>query len=255
MWSEFSMKIGKNITIIGILITAIMVSCSEDGLFHYIDKPDEQVMTIDTLPEIHRLLINDDLNVKLFSDTINALSIKANKILHKNITYEIINDSLILRNNNPYNWASYHDSVFIEFHVTNRLNRIESHGTGNITCNDTIYFQNILLYAFNGAGCFNLIVNTDNISIVSHSFSTTFYKIFGISNTLRTRTRGMGNIDCIDLNCKNATIFHEGTNNCTINVSNELYVKIWSIGNVFYKGNPAILEKELKHNGDLIHLD
>lgn len=247
------MKLKYSIFIL--LFSLLFTACSEDSVFHYLNKSDEQVTSIDTLPIIHRLLVHDDLNVQLISDTIFSIQITANKTLYEHINYEIINDSLILKNTNPYNWTSYNDSVYINFHVTQEFNRIETHGTGYVYCNDTVFFNKIVFYAFDGAGQFNILINTNNLTLVSHSFTTTGFNIYGITNSLRTRTRGMGKINCIGLEGQTAKIFHEGTNDCIINIKNELDVKIWSVGDVYYKGNPVITNQELKHKGQLIHID
>ena len=99
----------------------------------------------DFLPPINRILIFDDLNVLLINDTINSIEIQANELLYSHIEYQLINDSLIIRNNNPYNWTSYNDTIKIRVHTTKSLNHIENHGTGNIYSKDTLYYDRILL--------------------------------------------------------------------------------------------------------------
>lgn len=237
------------------IILLTFVSCSEDGLFNYIFKPDKIEVTNNNLPEIKRILVYDDLSIKLIPDTFNSIKIEANKLLHKNIEYEINNDSLILRNNNPYNWTSYNDSVLIEIHVTKFLNRIEVHGTGLVYCIDTLNFNAITLYAFDGAGEFNLKLNNIRTSIVSHSYSTTGFVLSGRSDLLNTHTHGKGIVDCRNFCCNIVKINHEGINDYHIFVRDTLYVAIYNVGNVYYSGNPDVRNVERIGEGMLIQIE
>ena len=64
----------------------------------------------------------------------------------------------------------------------------------------------------------------------------------------------MGYVNCKDIVSKTGNIFHEGTNDCIINIGEELKIRIWSIGDVYYIGNPVIVEKDINHQGQLIQM-
>jgi len=238
-----------------LIISLLFSSCEEDSIFKYINKPDSLTeITID-LPKVNRLIVYDDINVQLVPDTINKLTIKTNEILIDKITYKTKGDTLILQNENPYNFTSYDEFVQTQLHITKSFNRIETNGTGIINCSDTIKNESLTLYAYLNAGEFNLVVNTKHLSIPCHTYATTDYTIKGFTENLSTASLGIGKFNLLDLKTNNANIWHYGINDLYINVKNNLSVKIWNVGNVYYKGNPKITSTETTSKGKLIHID
>ena len=207
------------------------------------------------IPEVTTIEIYDDINVILFPDSIYKVKIYAIEEIISNIKIDTANGSLHIKNKNKHNWLHYSDSITVEVLFGNKLGKIHTHGTGKIISLDTIKTNYIRFYAFNGAGEFNVSIISNSTSVISHSYTTTDFFISGKTNQLSSTARGMGKIKLENLKSNNARIIYNGTNEYFVNAINELNIEILNIGNVYYKGNPEVINIKKTGKGELVLLE
>jgi len=83
-----------------------------------------------------------------------------------------------------------------------------------------VYMPELKSLSLNGAG--NFKINAGNTSELNISLS------------------GAGNIDALNLAVQNVTIYHSGVGNAKIWATDSLNGTLSGVGNILYKGNPAI---------------
>lgn len=234
--------------IIFITLISSHLSCEKNISHNYseIDK---------TIPEISKIQVYDDINLVLHPDTLYLSKIIAPEELIDNIHIDTLENYLVLNNLNKPNWKFYGDSVVVHLYCGNKVNRIETNGTGYIRNTETLIVTNITTYVYNGAGEINLKINSKTLSIPCHQYTTTDVHISGTTENITAYFKGKGKAMLKNLHAKNATVIYEGTNEFYLNVTGLLKVNILNSGNIYYTGNPDSIIIEKTGTGNLVKLD
>lgn len=77
----------------------------------------------------------------------------------------------------------------------------------------------------------------------------------GIANNANLKLKGAGNIIASDLVVKDCTIELSGSGDVNVQVTDVLDVNISGSGNVYYSGDPGIINKDITGTGQLIKVD
>lgn len=111
------------------------------------------------------------------------------------------------------------------------LNHLSMNGSGNIT-------------AYGGF--------TSTYFTASTAGSGNILLTSGAADTLNLKTEGSGNIKASSFSAKLADVVIRGSGNVHVRVSHHLQIKIYGSGNVYYEGNPAVIDSEITGSGQLI---
>ncbi|HIA35424.1 MAG TPA: DUF2807 domain-containing protein [Flavobacteriales bacterium] len=194
------------------------------------------VQEIRNLPDFIYIEIYNDVNVVLTQSSETYVEIEAGENLMDKIIAEVVNDTLVLRNNNKCNWARNNELEVTAFIGVAGLKKITHVGYGKITSTNKIiadhfYISNqsngdIILdinnnYTFcavHGSGDLNLKGNTGGIDIWSS---------------------GQHWIRCAELITTYTAIYTKTTGDCYIYGADSVKIILDGYGNVFYAGNPA----------------
>jgi hypothetical protein len=221
--------------------------------------------------------MHNNVNVKLVQSDHPHLELTCPKNLIDNITTEVIDDTLFVKNENKLNWLRsyeysidltvYYDSLSeIKYASIGKLFNAEQdsirgiygkHVDTIIEGGDTLVNEGYLhLFNLNvneGSGDIDLTISCD---VIKHKFrnGTSCVTLRGKAGYTEHLTRSYGQIHAENLNSNMVTVESESTNDVYVWARTELEAYLYSIGNVYYKGDPR---KDLHCFGDgrVIKLD
>lgn len=135
---------------------------------------------------------------------------------------------------NPNNKTTIH------LYYNGEVKTITSHGDGVVSNVDTLHTPSLLILCEDASGSIELTVKTSDISIGTNNRNVGDIVLKGLSAGLGITNWGNAPINARDLEVVNCDITHRGPGDFYVNVSSTLNVDIYSIGNVYYKGNPTL---------------
>ena len=260
----------NTVAILFFLVSLMVASCSKvDTLFNNGEPITEQ-------RELgHRFVaisMYNNVNVKLVHDNHPRLELTCPKNLIEKITTEFDGDTLYIKNENDYNWLrSYDYSIDLTVYYDS-LRLINFASVGDLRCSDSIkgmfeksidtigmsidttetsidtiwdietsWIQSFNLNINEGCGDIDLTLDCD---VVKSNFGngTSFVTLKGLAEYTEIIMRSYGVIHAENLNSNFVRVQSHSTNDAYVWARTKLTVWLYSIGNVYYKGNPQVVE-------------
>jgi len=128
------------------------------------------------------------------------------------------------------------------------LNSISLSGAGNIKSKQTLE-ANELDLKLSGAGNITLDLNVDKLT-TSLNGAGNFY-LSGKTDTQVLKISGAGNIEAFDLVSQDCLASVSGVGNLEVNAHRSLDATANGVGNIYYKGNPQVLNNQAKGMGNI----
>lgn len=214
----------------------------------------------------------NNVNVNLVHSDHPHLELNCPENLIDKIITELSGDTLIIKNNNTFNWLrSFDYSIDLTVYY-NDLREITYASIGDlvssdplrgypslhtdtiITGNDTTYSQFYTdifnLNIIEGSGDINL---NFECPVIKNKFSngTSKVTLSGTAGYAEYVTRSYGLIDASELNANMVVVQSNSTNDVYVWAQSQLDVQLFNIGNVYYKGDPAIEVLARTSDGEL----
>lgn len=207
----------------------------------------ETVIQQRKLGTFSHLAVNDDINVTLVRSDSCFIEITAGENIIDNILTEVRNDTLIISNDNKINWIRTYDyriaaTLYFsdirtltfgscgELHTKNQFNAYE----------DTPYVVKI----DGGSGDIFMKFNNCNSLKVNYDYGTNQLNLYGEGNKfLDIYKKSYGLIHAEDYVADSVAITNNSTGDCYVKANKYLYSLIEHLGNVYYKGEPEIVEE------------
>ncbi|HTB05411.1 MAG TPA: DUF2807 domain-containing protein [Bacteroidia bacterium] len=211
-------------------------------------EPTEQTVTV---PYFEQINAYNNINVFISMGSPEQVQIQGGKNLLSNVSAEVSNGVLILKNNNICNWLRSYAKSAINVYITMpRITYITSSGVGTIQSTDTLTTDTIQVTTSN-TGNINLTLN--NQLIEGHLFGSSDLSLAGKSHQfLCSYVGGTGSLYCNNLTTGYTFFSDNTTGDCYIGTTNLFDIVISQIGNVYYLGNPTI-HPTITGSGQLIH--
>ncbi|HTA82754.1 MAG TPA: DUF2807 domain-containing protein [Bacteroidia bacterium] len=240
----------KYLNILLILLSMVTLSCNKTPVCDCFDatgNPTEETRVVPYFEQVH---VEDDVNLVISIGSSEQVIIQGGSNLVHNISANVSNNVLTLKNNNICNWLrSYRKSIITVYITMPRVTYLENEGSGNITSSDTIAMDTLQVQTIS-SGDINLMVHTN--TILGHMFGPGDVTLNGIStNLLCTANGGTGFLYASSLKTSYTFISTTTTGDCYVNASSLLIALINLRGNVYYSGTPTI-ESTIKGAGQLI---
>ena len=232
------------------------------------------------------ICIYNNVNVKLVNSDHQGIELTCPENLIEKVTTEVKGDSLIIKNENDFNWLRSYDYSIDMTVYYDSLCEITYASIGNLLCTDSIrgygsiitdtipigidttgvdtthvgidsvmtyWSRNFVLRIKEGSGDIDLCFNCDVLKTV-FSFGTSKVTLRGIAGYAEHYVKSYGCIHAETLNSNIIKVMSDSTNDTYVWARSQLIVRISSIGNVYYKGHPWIA-KERTGDGDVIKLE
>lgn len=168
------------------------------------------------------------------------------ELLDQIVTAKDGQDLVIKFKNNKWHWNG-NEHIRITIHLP-KLNSIELNGSGNVIA-QTDFSTDKLRLEVNGSGDLKLmkISATDLDAEINGSGS--ILDISGTVNDMDLEVNGSGDIKAEKLGGKKVNASIAGSGDINIGETEALNAEIAGSGNVYYKGNPASLHKDVVGSG------
>ena len=257
------------IAVLFFLVSLMAVSCSKmDQLFNNGEPVTERR---EVSQRFNAISMYNNVNVKLVHDSHPHLELTCPKNLIDKVTTEIEGDTLVIKNENEYNWLrSYDYSIDLTVYYDS-IREVTFASVGDLRCTDSIrgfslqsidttediadttWIRNFSLQITEGCGDIDL---TFNCSVVKNNFSNGTSKVTMRGNAEYTEIimRSYGVVHADELNSNFVRVQSHSTNDAYVWARTKLTVWLYSIGNVYYKGHPWIV-KECTSEGQVIKME
>ena len=269
----------KHIVVLFFLISLFVASCSKvftNG------KPVTEQRNLGE--RFETICIYNNVNVKLVNSDRQYIELTCPENLIGKVITKVQGDSLIIKNENEYNWLRSYDYSIDMTVYYDSLREITYASIGDLRCFDSIRgfgalsidtipidtlmtdTLNVIIdsietcwnHAFvlrikEGSGDIDLCFNCDVLKTV-FSFGTSKVTLRGIAGYTEHYLKSYGTIHAENLNSNIVKVQSQSTNDIYVWARNELVAFLSSTGNVYYKGSPWIL-KECTNEGEVIKLE
>jgi hypothetical protein len=161
---------------------------------------------------------------------------------------------LEIRNDNSCNWVRSYETpidVFLDFV---KLDSLEYRSTANVTNEGTLFLDTLKLDILEGAGRVELNLDA-HIIYCGLPNGTADVILKGFCEISYLYSAGFGLIDNRDLVSKFVYVNNKSSNDLYLQATTELGATIENIGNIYYSGNPPVVNFKQIGTGKLIKLD
>ena len=257
------------IAVLFFLVSLMAASCSKmDQLFNNGEPVTERR---EVAHRFSAISMYNNVNVKLVQSNYPQLELTCPKNLIEKVTTEIEGDTLVIKNENEYNWLrSFDYSIDLTVYYDS-LRQINFASVGDLLCTDSIkgiaeqtidstggFIDTITIHNFNlniNEGCGDIDL-TFNCNVVKNNFGNGTSKVTfrGKAEYTEIIMRSYGVVHAENLNSNFVRVQSHSTNDAYVWARSKLTVWLYSIGNVYYKGNPWVV-KECTSDGQVIKLE
>ena len=257
------------IAVLFFLVSLIATSCNKmDQLFNNGEPVTEQR---EVEQRFNAISMYNNVNVKLVHSNHPHLELNCPKNLIDKVTTEIEGDTLVIKNENEYNWLrSFDYSIDLTVYYDS-LREVNFASVGDLLCTDsirgyglktidttlgivdTLVIRNFNLNINEGCGDIDL---TFKCNVVKNNFGNGTSKVTfrGSAEYTEIIMRSYGVVHAENLNSNFVRVQSHSTNDAYVWARTKLTVWLYSIGNVYYKGRPWIV-KECTSDGEVIKLE
>ena len=213
----------------------------------------------------------NNVNVKLVHDRHPHLELTCPKNLIDKVTTEVEGDTLFIRNENEYNWLrSFDYSIDLTVYYDS-LRQINFASVGDLLSVDTIKgfgeqsvdstdigIDTLLIRSFNlniNEGCGDIDLTFD-CNVVKNNFTngTSHVTFRGVAEYTEIIMRSYGVVHAENLYSNFVRVQSHSTNDAYVWARTKLTAWLYSIGNVYYKGSPWIVQ-DCQSDGRVIKLE
>ncbi|MGI0106819.1 head GIN domain-containing protein [Salinimicrobium sp. WS361] len=204
------------------------------------------------------LIVFEGIDLFIEQGAEHIVLVKTGENLMKEISAEVVDGRLILRNDNGCNFVRDYNLTSIHVTVPN-LTWLQNSGNRVIKSVGELNFPNIWLRSLNQerakgvytVGDFDLHLVSDYVRVTGDDFSNFFLR--GETENLNLYiANGDGRVEAQGLSAGTVEIQHRGTNKLFVNPQQVLKGEIRSTGDVISVNRPPVVEVESFYTGKLI---
>ncbi len=259
---SLQMKISGQWLLIPMAIILLLTgSCNGDNVPDCFQNEGDLIREEVVVPTFNRITVFENIELILVPGSEQRVEIETGEFLRDEVSAEVEDGTLILRNSNSCNL--FRDYGVTRIFVTAAdISEIRSSTGFPIRSSEPLSYTDIVLISesFNNPetettdGSFDLELNSASVRIVVNGIA--FYKLRGTTDNLNVViAAGDSRIEAESLVAQNVFIDHRGTNNIRINPQLSLQGIIRGTGDVVSFNRPDIVEVEEIFNGRLIFKD
>ena len=232
----------KNVAYIIIIWACFWVSCNKENAWDMIKTRGAAKMEVRELPHFHRLHIANGINVILRHGESNSATLEgwANLLPKVRLTVDTAG-MLSIRDENGCNMmrdVSNKTTVYLTFQE--EISFIGFYGDGVLVSDGKIECNSLLILSENASGSINLTLEAGSLSIGTNTRNTADMTFTGTCHSIDITNWGIAPIDMRNFQSQFAYITHRGIADLYIFVEQQLNTVLYGIGNIYYKGDPAL---------------
>jgi len=206
-----------------------------------------------TVAGFNEIVLYDKINLILTQDSIQMVRVGAGKNLVPGIQTSVEDGILTISNGNGCNWLrdpGYQVSVYIH---SNRLQKITCYGAGNIQSTNTLRSTEFTVDSWYGTGSVNLSLTT-GAAFAYVRYNNAVISLSGQADSSFFYCGEEGSVNATNFISNYVSVDSKSIENMYVNVTASLQATIAYKGNVFFTGNPSVIDTLVAGSGRLIHL-
>lgn len=241
------------------LLTIFLLGCDKENINNCFQTAGEMTSKEIPVEPFHELIVYEGINLFIEQGTEYKVSVESGENLIGEITAEVENERLSLRNKNDCNLFRDYNLTSVYVSVPD-LDWLQNAGNNTIESIGTLQFPKLWLRSFNQEknpdiytnGDFNLKLISEEIRITSDNYSNFF--LSGETGYLDAYiAAGNGRLEAAGLIAETVEIQHRGTNTLIVNPQQVLKGEIRSTGDVISVNRPPKVSIETFYTGVLIY--
>ncbi len=236
--------------ILTLIALLIVIGCGKTGV-DCMTNTGEIILQERNLNAFDSIEVNDNVNVFISQDTTYKVVVEAGKNIIEGIETTVENRNLIIHNMNGCNWVRSFNKPINIYISTPNLWKINYNSSGNITSLNTMTTDSLKLEVWGGCGRIDLDINA-NMGFFYLQIGTADIHLAGSCGIVSIYTGDFGFIDARNMSSGFVFATNKSSNDCYIQVHQELNATIQSIGNIYYTGNPKEIYTVINGSGSVI---
>ena len=232
-----------------------LLSCDSESANDCVKKSGNIVKReIQDIPTFDKIRVEEGIELVLFQDSHQKIEIEAGENLINDISIQIIDGELIVKNNISCNWFRNYTpaKAYVTFTEISKIYSLSQH---KIHSAQTLNFDHIEL----SSGVFNEAIASEFILTIScndlsiNANDATYFNLSGNANSMYVAFwGGEPRIDAPSLKANSIEVFQRSSNDMVLHPVNEIKGNIYSTGNIVLKNNPTSIDITQHYTGKLI---
>lgn len=242
-------------------LTLFLIACNGENTPDCFQNAGDLVRETVDVDEFTNITVFENINLVIRQGTEQVVEIETGEFLRKEVSAQVEDNRLILRNENGCNF--FRDYGLTTIYVTSpNIEQIRS-STGLLISSDGVLnYPNLSLLsesftepdAETTDGSFELNVNSENLRITTNGIA--YFKLMGNTVNLNIGiAAGDSRIEAENLVAQNISINHRGSNDILVNPQQRISGIIRGTGDVISNNRPPEVDIEELFNGRLIFND
>lgn len=220
------------------LLAMINFSCGKES--SCFKSSGEDITELRNISEnVATIKMEDNIDLVITQDSVASLSIHGGSNMLPYINTVVSGSELKISSDNSCGFFRNYKRTITAYLTLPNISLIECTGQGNVTSAEILSYNELSIETRNATGSINLSLNVSNLSIKQHTGPADF-TLKGNANTTYCYNGGNGWMYFNDLISNQFHINHSGSGDIFLNAKNDLYVELFSTGNVNYYGNPNL---------------
>lgn len=241
-----------------ILSTFLLSSCDAEDAPGCFKKSGEIVQDEVAVDAFNEIIVYERVKLFIKQGPVQKVVIETGKNLRKDVSVEVIDNRLSIRNGNSCNLIRDYELTKVYVTIPN-LTWLQNSSGSAIESENTLKFNDLWLRSVNQEndlsihtdGDFILDLDVKNLRITNDNVSN--YFLSGKAENFNVFfAAGDSRLDAPELLVQNYQIFHRGTNKMILFPVQSLKGELRSSGNVIAKNRPPIVDVEEYYTGRLI---
>lgn len=200
------------------------------------------------------IALHDRVDLVLEERPAGTVAVEGGGNLIGQLRTEVVDGELRVRNENACNWVrSFKPRLTVHAPVAG-LCRITLRGTGNLRCADTLRCGYFLLEQWGAEGSTELKVHLSRLDIALHTGAGDA-RVAGRCDEANLYSGIMAPIDASGLRAGTVQVNNSSVADIRCWAQEALDAQVRSVGDVYYRGDPPIVQRTITGSGRLIKVD
>jgi len=244
---------GDKIVFAGLLMALLsVVGCDKGQLFDSTGAITTEIRETETITKV---AVYDNINL-IFTNRIDSgtIIVSAGENIIRNISTEYNDNTLTIRNKNKYNWTRDLNPDIRVYLPCANIESIRHESVGVVSCETALTGNALRIDIAYGNGIIDLNLLYQTVTLRNLSSSITDVVLRGRCATLNLYHTCYAPFDCRNLHAQKVKVTEAGIQNCFVSASERLEPTITNYGNIYYYGNPEIVNFTKTGDGKLIQM-
>jgi hypothetical protein len=230
------------------------LSCSSDAVPDCFKNAGAMVTYEVPVSDFMRIAVYEGVEVIITEGSQYTVTVSTGENLKEDISAEVIDGELYLKNSGGCNWVRDYNSTTI-YVTAPHLEKIYSASQFAVKSSGVLHYPVLSLQSGlsgnTASGTFELAIDSESLTVEDNQ--SAYYKISGnVDNLNVSFYSGDARFEGSRLNADKVSVFHRSTNNIIINPQLEVRGTLYSTGNLVLKNTPPVVQVEQLYTGSVV---